>query len=50
MDSKTHKDITESAPYLDELLKVDNPYSVTCPIGTPIFEWCVVCIGSKSGY
>ena len=50
MDSKTHKEIIESAPYLDELLKVDNPYSVTCLIRMPIFEWCVMCFGSKSGY
>ena len=30
--------------------KVNNPYSVTFLIGTPILEWCVVWCGSKNGY
>ena len=31
-------------------LKVDEPYSYTLLIGTPIFEWCVIGYGSKNGY
>ena len=31
-------------------LKVDEPYSYTLLIGTPIFEWYVVGYGSKNGY
>ena len=50
MDRKKHKEITKSALYLDELLKVENSYLVTCLIRTPIFQWCVVYYGSKNGY